>query len=196
MRRSGTTALILALLAPAATIGQTASLVRDINLEQNPENSAAGGPEASLGKVFFGAREPSTGRELWVTDGTDSGTRLLRDVCPGPCDSYQKILGSLPGALLWTTGTFRSNRIWRTDGTRAGTFALSGPELGIAVADLSDLEGERTHLFLGSQFYFLGCAIALEECGLWKTDGTAAGTQAVAPIEGYTRWFTAFGSRL
>ncbi len=37
----------------------------------------------SLG-VFFNAFRPDTGTELYVTDGTSAGTRLVGDLVPGP----------------------------------------------------------------------------------------------------------------
>jgi ELWxxDGT repeat protein len=37
-----------------------------------------------LAGVFFVARRPESGEELWVTDGTVAGTRLVADLLPGP----------------------------------------------------------------------------------------------------------------
>jgi len=34
------------------------------------------------GKVFFTADRGPVGRELWVTDGTQAGTRLVKDIYP------------------------------------------------------------------------------------------------------------------
>ncbi len=38
------------------------------------------------GLVLFRARDGVHGRERWRTDGTDEGTFMLADTCPGPCD--------------------------------------------------------------------------------------------------------------
>ncbi|MGY6536766.1 MAG: ELWxxDGT repeat protein, partial [Pararhodobacter sp.] len=40
--------------------------------------------------VYFSADDGVHGRELWVTDGTPVGTRMVRDTAPGP-------QGGLPG---------------------------------------------------------------------------------------------------
>lgn len=36
------------------------------------------------GNVFLGAREPEHGEELWKSDGTFTGTVLVKDIRPGP----------------------------------------------------------------------------------------------------------------
>jgi ELWxxDGT repeat protein len=48
--------------------------------------SGPGGKQA-----FFFATSPEHGREPWITDGTLSGTRLLRDIAPGPRSSQVRI---------------------------------------------------------------------------------------------------------
>lgn len=191
MRQTGPLALILALLAPALASGQTARLVEDIGQGNSFNNAHPRDVHAALGKAFFTATEPGTGSELWLTDGTDSGTRLPRDVCPGPCDSDPDILGSVPGALLWTTDMAGEHpRLWRTDGTRAGTFPLTGPGSGSGIFDIGE-----AGLFHGGHFYFPGCTPhPEEECGLWKTDGT--GTQEVARTLSSVTSIATFGNRL
>lgn len=38
------------------------------------------------GQLIFDAPHQEYGREIWRTDGTDEGTVLIKDICPGPCD--------------------------------------------------------------------------------------------------------------
>lgn len=38
--------------------------------------------------VFFAASTPQTGSELWKSDGTQSGTVLVKDIRPGPEASF------------------------------------------------------------------------------------------------------------
>src|SRR5262249_10923717 len=45
----------------------------------SPQNFTPAGPVA-----FFWADDSIDGMELWVTDGTDAGTRLVADLTPGP----------------------------------------------------------------------------------------------------------------
>ncbi|MCB1395038.1 MAG: hypothetical protein H6898_14320 [Rhodobacter sp.] len=83
---------------------------------------------ASLGdgRVLFTASDPdSTGWELFITDGTRRGTRLLRDINP--------VSGSLPTryipladgrvAMVANDGT-RGAEVWISNGRRSGTRLL------------------------------------------------------------------------
>ena len=61
------------------------------------------GPEASHphhlfaipGGLLFSAWSPAAGEELWLTDGTEAGTRMVADLEPGPGGSTPEALGSL-----------------------------------------------------------------------------------------------------
>jgi ELWxxDGT repeat protein len=74
------------------------------------------------GRLLFAGRDPLHGTELWSTDGTPQGTRLLKDLCPGACDGIPVSLRVLGDRLL-----FRDARqqLWVTDGTEAGTTLLA-----------------------------------------------------------------------
>jgi ELWxxDGT repeat protein len=81
-------------------------------------------PPAPLarGKLFFVAKSSATGRELWITDFTANGTRLVKDLSPGAADS-------LPTEMTWWQDrlyffALRSAgdwALWKSDGTPAGT---------------------------------------------------------------------------
>src|SRR3954469_25620870 len=74
------------------------------------------------GRLLFAGRNPLHGTELWSTDGTPQGTRLLKDLCPGVCDGFPVGLRVFGDRLL-----FRDDRqqLWVTDGTEAGTTLLA-----------------------------------------------------------------------
>jgi ELWxxDGT repeat protein len=86
-----------------------------------------------LGDVlYFAGHRPETGYELWRSDGTVAGTRLVVDLEPGPTDSFPSSLRALGGRLI-----FRATRgLWSTDGTEAGTILVQAddhnPELTVA----------------------------------------------------------------
>lgn len=176
------TALVL-LLAASPVAGQTLTLPRDI--ATGPESSAGSSPDQLTlvrDKVVFRAVEPGTGTEIWGSDGTPTGTELLRDACPGPCTDNPEILGGLNGAVLWATFPQRSAspELWRTDGTRAGTSLLA-----------SGISADRARLGTGFVFfqgalYFNRCEpVSPDRCEIWRTDGTAEGTgPALTGIDG------------
>ena len=49
------------------------------------------------GRVYFSAFHPASGRELWTSDGTEDGTRLVKDIFPGEASSEPSERG--PGAI-------------------------------------------------------------------------------------------------
>src|SRR6185295_8380621 len=98
--------LLLLLLSPFLPVqAQTASLVADLSPQADPswQSSLPGELFAFKGRLFFSAREPGSGYELWISDGQGRGTHLLADFCPGRCDSNPHILGSTSAAVLGVT---------------------------------------------------------------------------------------------
>ncbi|HET9229553.1 MAG TPA: hypothetical protein VFR31_22925, partial [Thermoanaerobaculia bacterium] len=134
----------------------------------------------SLGdRAVFALREPSSGQELWVSDGTSAGTALLRDFCPGPCSSEPVPLGVIGNTAVFLTGsegTFDLPRghILRTDGTKPGTRIVTS-EGPFACA------GGVQSGVLGDAILFAGYTPE-SGCKLWRTDGSEAGTRQVSDV--------------
>jgi ELWxxDGT repeat protein len=75
-----------------------------------------------MGGVLFAGTEEATGIELCASDGTPEGTRLVRDVHPGPGFSVPASLTVVGGdAYFSASGSPAGAGIWRTDGTTEGT---------------------------------------------------------------------------
>ncbi len=173
--------LVSVLLSTLPLHAQTASLVRDIaqDTPSLPVSSAPAGLLAFKGQVFYSAEEPSSGRELWVSDGEGRGTRLLADFCPGPCSSEPRTLGTTRTAVLgyeFIDHRYQQENhfLWRSDDTRAGTSLL--PNADDPVSLFFDSDTGTDTAWLGDFIYFSGCNKG-QGCGLWRSDGTAAGTQ-------------------
>jgi ELWxxDGT repeat protein len=132
-------------------------------------------------RLFFLASEAATGHELWVTDGTSGGTRLVGDLTPGPADSSLTLLTGLSQTVVF----FREYHeppsyparaeLWRSDGSATGTARLLAPPSGTFVSWQAFRLG-------GSFFFFL--SHPSQGTALWRTDGTAAGTQRVRALDG------------
>jgi len=80
---------------PAPALAQPATLVVDLQGPvppngERPESSFPMGFQAAGGKLFFTAFEPSTGFEVWASDGTEAGTELLGDLCRGSAASTSR----------------------------------------------------------------------------------------------------------
>jgi ELWxxDGT repeat protein len=140
------------------------------------------------GLLFFVA-DDDNGRELWSTDGTTSGTQMVKDIRPGypssqtynPYDGlssqYLIVLGNHVyfGANDGTNGS----ELWKSDGTESGT---------VMVNDISSGSGDGFYsacatcmAVLDNNIYF-SAYTAANGVELWKSDGTASGTLMVKDI--------------
>ncbi|RMF97245.1 MAG: hypothetical protein D6727_05915, partial [Gammaproteobacteria bacterium] len=140
----------------------------------------------TIGKLFFVADDGVAGSELWVTDGTEAGTFLLKDINPGPAPGVEfrsttpgrgANLAEMEGEVFFIAddGTHGSE-LWVTDGTVAGTKMLKDVMPGAASSNLRDLVVVRDDLgptVTGTLFFL---ANGPSGFGLWKSDGTEAGT--------------------
>jgi ELWxxDGT repeat protein len=81
-------------------------------------------PVCDGGAVLFGGADPTHGREMWITDGTTTGTRVLFDLIAGAGSGVTAYGGSW-ATLLGTTWVF------------LGTTAATGDELFVFDASLT-----------------------------------------------------------
>ena len=73
-------------------------------------------------KAIFAADDGVNGVELWVTDGTESGTTLLKDINPGATSSNPRnINATLDGLVYFAT----DDGLWSTDGTSGETVKVT-----------------------------------------------------------------------
>lgn len=84
-------------------------------------------PLPGRGHVLFAADDGISGRELWISDGTALGTRLLHDIWPGPSSSNPADLTALGDLVFFTADDGTSGReLWVID-TAAGALDLTPP---------------------------------------------------------------------
>jgi ELWxxDGT repeat protein len=77
---------------------------------------------AFAGKLYFTFATAASGTELWASDGTAAGTKMVADVEPGTASSAPASL-TVVGSSLFFQDTDYGGKFgwWRTDGTAAGT---------------------------------------------------------------------------
>lgn len=139
------------------------------------------GTEASLpseltvynGKLYFSAQNidlaTGTGRELWVTDGTEAGTHIVKDIRVGDEGSYPAGLTVFNGRLYFAAAAGTPNtELWATDGTEQGT---------VLVKDINNGSsgGPRDFVIFKNRLYFRADD-GIHGWELWVSDGTESGT--------------------
>ncbi len=124
-------------------------------------------------RLLFSASTPKLGRELWITDGTAAGTRLVVDSCPGACSGEPDDVYPSPNASsldFFTAVAANGERAnWQTDGTPAGTRRLTPPGVGVTRG------ASLGWAFAASD------AVSGEE--LWRSDGSPQSTRLWFDIE-------------
>jgi len=126
------------------------------------------------GRLFFAADDGMAGLELWTSDGTAAGTRLVKDIDPGIAGSAPEFLTNVNGTLFFRVeGPAGRFDLWKSDGTAGGTVPVKLQVGGLDAVDLVNVNG--TLFFDGND------GVAGME--LWKSDGTAAGTMLVADLD-------------
>ncbi len=160
--------------------GTRALLTRDNAQVSRPSLVSEPGDNILGGRVFFRAETPDAGRELWVSDGTEAGTRLVRNIFPdmpgqAPNDSIPSEFQAFAGRMYFAANDgVAGEELWVTDGTAAGTRL---------VADiLPGPEGSRPDQLTvaGDTLFFTAEAGTGRE--LWATEGTPESTRLVADL--------------
>jgi ELWxxDGT repeat protein len=183
----------LALLGTAPIAAQ-ATLIKDINTVSSgnlgsrptfPTYTYQPTFRTPSGLVLFVANRPGVGQELFFTFGVPSATQLLRDINPGPSNSFPSSFFGVGNTTFFYATTGNEGReLWRTDGTFGGTVLVkdivpgpSGSAFGRDSTDFFD-HGHGSMAALGSTVYLLLDGAL----GLYRSDGTAAGTTLVKAL--------------
>lgn len=144
------------------------------------EGSGVGYEAAVLGRqVLFAADDGEVGEELWQTDGTPAGTRLLADLMPGAAGSFPEQFTVLGDQLYFIGRAGQGWALWRSDGTTGGTkqvFLFGPDDFGVPVR-VRRLQSLGDRLFIVTAFN--GQEL------IWFSDGTEVGTKPVLlPLAG------------
>src|SRR5215212_9576431 len=140
------------------------------------------------GRLLFGANHPKFGEELWRSNGTRSGTSLVKDIDPGPLviKKMEKTEtgSSAPDSVLRTkkwiyfqASTVKyGEELWKSDGTTSGTKVVKDIVPGPGTSDPEDIVSTAPR----TTFFRAWDKKHGEE--LWKTDGTEKGTKLIKDI--------------
>jgi ELWxxDGT repeat protein len=181
------TALHAEALEDRLLLSQSPRLLLDIN--PGGASSNAGQFTQVNNSAFFSADDGIHGNELWVTNGSDTGTSLVRDINPGSAGFYPDFLTNVNGTLFFGArdGTHGSE-LWKSNGTAAGTSMV----VDLTPGPLSSYLKYLTN-FSGTLFFSANDGTHGVE--LWESNGSAAGTFLVEDINpgmsgSYPRYLT------
>ena len=133
-------------------------------------------------QVFFAATTAAHGRELWVTDGTATGTHEVADINPtSGAGSDPDQLTAMGDRVYFFANDGTGRALWKTDGTAAGTKRLGGGA-GQSLANVS-----------GRLFFTTLLGECCTQSKLWTSDGTVRGTRAIAAIGGSAEIWAGLG---
>jgi len=100
-------------------------MVRDIYPGSSPSypNAFQDIGDSTTTKMVFMANDGNNGQELWISDGTPTNTKLIKDVYPGFASGSYSYYSTVVGGKLYFRGNdgMSGYEIWETDGTAAGT---------------------------------------------------------------------------
>ncbi|MGD8930642.1 MAG: hypothetical protein PVI22_16890 [Lysobacterales bacterium] len=111
--------------------------------------------------MFFAADDGTTGRELWVTDGTPAGTRFVKEIYDGPGGGYSGQAAAFNGLLYFAAPGIG---LWSSDGTTDGTQPVIATGFSTGLQEFA-VVGDLLYFAVGTT--------------LWVSDGTAGGTVQV-----------------
>ena len=177
--------VLLSVFASPAVFG--AQLVKDINTTAELVGSFAGNAVAPVdvasGKLLL-MNDGAHGVELWITDGTVGGTRMVRDIWPGPDSSAIESFTLMSGiAYFWANDGVNGAELWRSDGTAAGTRIVVNIGAGSEGACGGGFPGRALTVAGGVLYFAARDGMGIE---LWRSNGTADGTYRVHDINAGT----------
>jgi ELWxxDGT repeat protein len=138
--------------------------------------------------LFAAQSEAAEGVELWRSDGTDSGTTLVKDIYAGADSSKpHQFIAYNNMVLFLAKNAANGEELWRTDGTDGGTMLVKDINPGPASCTSIELFPGfafpvlfGTHSFNNKVYFTATDGVNAGE--IWMTDGTGANTTLVKNI--------------
>ncbi|MEO6718896.1 MAG: hypothetical protein ABIN67_00980 [Ferruginibacter sp.] len=155
-------------------------------------STLGGNADVLNNKLYFTADDNAHGTELWVTNGTDPGTYMVKNLMPDPpgggifySGAPQHITVYNSKLYFFASDPINGHELYTSDGTGPGTVLVKDilPGLGNSI-------GSEIVIYNGLMYF---TCRQLQE--MWKSDGTGPGTQRVTNLFDYY-WYSVFNNKL
>lgn len=134
------------------------------------------------GRLYFACDDGSNkGEELCTSDGTGSGTTVVRDINPGSASAFSRDNERSAGVAVGDKYVFRAlvtrggvtrDQLWVSGGCATNTYEL----LSIQSNANANLRTFRASPLQQNRAYFFASGVGPQDDELWVTDGTPQGT--------------------
>jgi ELWxxDGT repeat protein len=163
-------------------------MVKDINTDTAAGAAATVGSEPIAlivigGVLYFYADDGVHGRELWKSNGSAKGTKMLADINPGQGDSFWCCPQALGSAAIFNAFDGAEYEMWRSNGSPATTSRIFS--LGSQATQDMRVAGNR---------FFFSVRVGSDD-HLGVSNGTPGGTQILAQLE-HAFYLTALGNNI
>ncbi len=164
-----------------------------VMVEEFP-NATFIGKLVPAGNLLFFLVHTGFVNKLWKTDGTAAGTSLVMDIDPSNSVSWdpRQIFAYQDHIYFKAGNSTYGSELWKSDGTEGGTMVVRDidPGSGNGVTTLD----QRFGIYNDELYFSGGFALSGElSYGLWKTDGTDAGTMLIKEAASVDRLTTIDG---
>lgn len=171
--------LLLSAIALSATMAfaQKLELVKNINPVSGQSSYPSQLTHLKNDIIIFGAEDTVAGYELFISDGTQSGTKVLKNINPGSKSSYPYYLFKAADNRVYFQAEVDSlgYELFVTDGTEAGTVLVKDINPGVESSYPWSFIDYKGKVFFTAYVDSLGH-------GIFSTNGTAAGTELMTIV--------------
>lgn len=145
------------------------------------KNLVVAGEKTKGYKAFFAATDATHGEELWVTDGTINGTKMVKDINSGTSGADISWMDRFNDKVVFAANDgINGSELWISDGSEAGTYMVKDiHELGSSEPRGFTQVNENQFVFGAKNYDSENYSTTGEQWWLWVSDGTEAGTQLI-----------------
>ncbi|OJV36158.1 MAG: hypothetical protein BGO29_01000 [Bacteroidales bacterium 36-12] len=159
--------------------------VEDSRSVDKAKNLVVAGSKSTGYKAYFTAQDAEHGEELWVSDGTLAGTKLVKDIFPGSTSSGVAWMQRFNEKVVFQaqSDTDTGTELWISDGTEAGTYMVKDIHFFGSSNPSGFTQLNETQFIFAAQDFESETYNDKVQRWLWISDGTEDGTKLLKDCE-------------